>query len=269
MTKVTDPLVPQPALPSRSPTSGIDVVTTLAHFAIVTYLVDPQSLRRHLHSRFEPTTVLDDQGRERALVSVVPFLDLDFRLASCPWPKRRFGQINYRAYVIDTKTGEHVAWFFGTSLDSVLVNIPRHAWKLPWHRGRIRFDVNFDESRKLHTKYCMTAKSEWAPAELELEDSGRAVHELCGFEDFETGFRLLTHPIIGVFHRTDGKLGSYSIWHGQMCPTSGNVQHASFPLLDRLGLVEEGSLEENDSVMMQPVIDFTIYLPPVCLTRQH
>lgn len=37
----------------KTPTGGIDVETTLAHFAIVTYMVDPQVLRGLVSERFD------------------------------------------------------------------------------------------------------------------------------------------------------------------------------------------------------------------------
>src|SRR5262249_50775910 len=92
---------------------GLAVETTLQHFAIVTYHVDPSALRAHLHARFEPVCVTID-GAPRALVSVVSFLDRDFRFVAFPYVKASFGQTNYRAYVRDTENGDHVAWFFGT-----------------------------------------------------------------------------------------------------------------------------------------------------------
>lgn len=113
------------------PTGGIDAHTSMAHFAIITYCVDPEKLRPLVHERFELVTIPTERHGERALISVVPFLDLDFCFVNCPWPKFQFGQTNYRAYVIDRETGEHVVWFFGTSLDSVTNLIPRYFWKLP------------------------------------------------------------------------------------------------------------------------------------------
>jgi len=122
---------------TRKRPSGVDVDTTLSHFAIVTYLVAPDVLRRHVHTRFE-LDVINHNGFDaallhvpepfgsakfldrwhpptgfwdRLLVSVVPFVDQDFRFSKFPWLKRRFGQTNYRAYVTDTETGEHVVWF--------------------------------------------------------------------------------------------------------------------------------------------------------------
>jgi hypothetical protein len=96
---------------------ALDVRTRLRHFAIVTYAVDPAALRPHVHSRFDLDTVLDRDGRRCALISVVPFQDVDFAFLKCPWPRWSFGQTNYRAYVIDSVTGtkpgsshSHIRW---------------------------------------------------------------------------------------------------------------------------------------------------------------
>jgi len=246
----------------RPAPSWLTVETTLAHFALVTFEVEPEALRPHVHERFELECIPSAGGRPMALVSVVPFLDLDFRFVRCPWPKRSFGQTNYRAYVVDRETGAHVVWFFGTVLDSLAVQVPRHAWKLPWHRARMRFETAYDAERGRYTSYNLWTESAWAPAELELEDSGALANELRGFPDLETGLVLLTHPLTGYFHRRDGRLGSYSVWHPALRPTEARVRSASFPLLERLGLVPDGDLSSLHSVLLQPAIDFTIYLPP-------
>src|SRR6185436_1590011 len=109
----------EPSLLSRPVPGGLAAETTLLHFAIVTYLVDPSALRTHLHPRFEPDCIRIAGGVPRALVSAVTFLDRDFRFVVFPWFKSAFGQTNYRSYVTDTTTGDHVAWFFGTCLDSL------------------------------------------------------------------------------------------------------------------------------------------------------
>src|SRR5262245_34028098 len=107
-----------PDLLRKPPVTAWSAETTLRHFAIVTYWVEPDSLRPHLHPRFAPDVVRTGDGRAQALVSVVTFLDHDFRFAAVPWFARSFGQTNYRCYVTDTATGEHVVWFFGTCLSS-------------------------------------------------------------------------------------------------------------------------------------------------------
>ncbi len=108
----------------------------------------------------------------------------------------------------------------------------------------------------------MKTASKWAPAELELEDSGESISDLQGFPDSETDLVLLTHPTKGVFYRRDGRLGSYSIRHDRPEMTRGSAIEASFGLLADLDLVPPGDLSGIHSVPLQKSTDFTIYLPP-------
>lgn len=247
---------------TKSQTSGFDVETTLAHFAIITYMVEPAALRPHVHKRFELDCITSPDGTQKALISVVPFVDRDFHFVRFPWSKWVFGQTNYRAYVTDSETGEHVVWFFGTSLASITVNVPHFVWKIPWHKADISFSTQYDQERGRYSQYRMVAKSQWANAELELEDSGRPPQELIGFPDVESGLVVLTHPLYGYYYRRDGKLGGYSIWHDRLQTTQGRAKVAKFSLLQKLGLLSEGSLSEIHSVLIQPETRFTVYLPP-------
>ncbi|MCA9321607.1 MAG: DUF2071 domain-containing protein [Planctomycetes bacterium] len=247
---------------TRPPPGGIDVEATLSHFAIITYKVDPEKLRPHVHDRFDLDCILDRDGASKALVSMVPFLDRDFRLARYPWPRSSFGQTNYRAYVRDSRTGEHVVWFFGTALASIFVQIPRYLWKLPWHHARMRFETRYDEARHRYVDYRLSTQSKWAPCALELEDSGESPLELDGFSSLESALVLLTHPLRGYFYLRNGRLGTYTIWHDRLDMTLGRIRTATIPLFDRLGLVPEGDLSQVHSVLIQPETEFTIYLPP-------
>lgn len=247
---------------SRPPTRGIDVVATLEHFAIVSYAVDPDRVRPFLHPRFEPDTFTDAEGRPKLLVSMVPFEDQDFHFAALGWPRWRFGQTNYRTYVVDSATGERAVWFWGTTLDSWTVAVPRHLWQLPWHRGRIRFDCAFDPVSRRYTRYRMSTRSDWAPVEVVLEDTGQPITRLDGYPDLEAGLVILTHPMVGVFHRRGGGLGSYRIWHDRLACTIGRVLTARIGLFDRLGLVPYAEQASPHSVLIQPTTEFTIYLPP-------
>ncbi len=251
-----------PKLLSKAPLGRLAVETALEHFAIVTYWVDPAALQKHLHPRFEPDCIGASGSAPRALVSVVPFRDRDFRFAAFPWYRRSFGQTNYRAYVTDTLTGEHVAWFFGTCLDSLSVNVPRYLWKLPWHRAVMHFDCTYDETTARYEASEVNTRSTWSPGRLRIADSGHPPSELAGFSNLEAGMVLLTHPMKGYFRRRDGALGSYSIWHDRLAPTAGEVICAEFPLLERLGLVKHGDLGAVHSVLVQPSVEFAIYLPP-------
>jgi hypothetical protein len=251
-----------PALLLKPAPTILTAETTLKHFVTVTYAVDAAALRRHLHPRFEPDCIPFAGATAQALVSVVTFLDRDFRLAVFPWFRSQFGQTNYRSYVLDTATGEHVAWFFGTCLDSLAVAVPRHVWCLPWHRCRMTFDCRYDESSKRYSHLEVRTHSRWAPGRLEVQDSGESPQELLGFSHLEAGLVLLTQPTRGFYFRRDGVLGTYSIWHDRLRQSLGTVKVAEYGLLQDLGLVPLGDCRNVHSVLIQPSVDFTIYLPP-------
>ena len=142
--------------PRPTPT-GVDVLCKLQHFAIITYAVDPARFDGIFPDRFKLDTVQID-GKEKALISVVPFIDVDFTSAVYPFPKFTMGQTNYRIYIIDTATNERCVWFIGTTLDSWTLAIPRLLWNLPWYNGKVNFDCDFDEVQQIYLKYIMRGK---------------------------------------------------------------------------------------------------------------
>jgi uncharacterized protein YqjF (DUF2071 family) len=233
-----------------------DVLTTLADFAMVTWAIDPAAVACHLAPGFEPDVRVLDDGRRVAMVSAVAFRDLDFRFAIAPWLRLWMGQTNYRTYVI--RNGQRCAWFFGTSLTRPFVAIPRLWWKLPWHAAHMRFDVGWDGERCTH--YELTTRSRWGPAELVLEGSDRPMGRLDGFADAEETLVVLTHPLEGFYYRTDGRVGSYSIWHAPLDLAHARVATSRFPVLERLGLVTIG--QPVHSALVQRRTEFLIRLPP-------
>lgn len=247
----------------RPTPQGIDAVTTLRHFAIVTYAVPPERLAGLVHDRFEPDCV-ELGGARMALLSVVPFEDQNFRAATLPSPRMRCGQTDYRIYVRDRETGERAVWFLGTVLDSWTVVVPRFVWRLPWHRGWFDMRCEQDVSGR-YTKYWMDIQSSWAPAHLELAHEPATPLDLPGFPDLDTGLLVLTHPLVGFSKRRDGRLGSYSVWHERLTPTMGRVVYARFGLLDRLGLVPLAEQGHPHSVLIQAQTEFFVRLPPICL----
>lgn len=247
-------------LHDRPQPRGIDAICKLQHFAIITYAFDPQRFAGVMPSRFRLDTVLLD-GIEKALISVVPFIDVDFTSAVYPFPKFRMGQTNYRIYIVDTQTGEKCVWFLGTTLDSWTRIVPHHVWNLPWYAGDVRFDCKQGRDGTYLT-YLMHTRSEWAPAHVQLVGDPTASLSLAGFPDTETGQVFLTHPLRGFYHRRDGQLGTYRVWHKQLDVTAGRLLSADFGLLDRLGLVSRQEQQHPHSVLLEPVNEFTIYLPP-------
>ncbi|WP_422917938.1 DUF2071 domain-containing protein [Shewanella algae] len=244
----------------RPDPKGIDVLCKLQHFSIITYAVDPNRFQGLFPDRFE-LDLVDIDGQPRALISVVPFIDVDFTSAVYPFPKFRMGQTNYRIYIVDALTGEKCVWFIGTTLDSWTIVVPRYVWNLPWYPGKVDFDCEINSSG-LYTNYQMKTESHWAKASVHLVQEDSAELELPGFPDTETGLVYLTHPLAGFYHRRDGKLGTYRVWHDRLRVKAGQLLNAEFALLDNMGLVTHDEQQSPHSVLIEPVNEFTIYLPP-------
>lgn len=246
----------------RPPPKSTDVVAKLQHFALITYAVPAYRVRPLVDQRFDLDTY-DCPGRGSVVwVSMVPFQDRDFHFVGIPSLRFSFGQTNYRTYVIDRRTGQRAVWFFGTTLDSPSIILPRNVWKLPWHRGRIQFDCHYASGNKAYTRYRMRTASSWAPVEVELSDSGRPVTSLSGVPDFEGGLVVLTHPFVGVYTRRNGGLGAYRVWHEPLHCTEGRIVRARIALLHRLGLVSYREQRHPHSVLIQPQTEFLVLLPP-------
>lgn len=73
---------------------------------------------------------------------------------------------------------------------------------------------------------------------------------------------MVTHPLVGHYHRRDGRLGSYSIWHDRLRLKRARARRAYFALFERLGLLSADEQRTPHSVLVQPEAEFTIYLPP-------
>jgi hypothetical protein len=242
--------------PPRPASRWRDVTTTLADFAIITYAVEPSALASLLPPEFEPDVFTLDDGRRVAFVSAVPFRDLDFRFGFAPWLRFAFGQTNYRAYV--TYKGQRCVWFFGTSLATRWVWIPRYHWKLPWHHARIQLDAGWQGERCI--RYRLHTIADWGNAEAELEGSDELTGRLEGFSDAEETALVLTHPLAGYFTRRDGRLGTYSVWHERLKLHRGLARNARFEVFEKLSLVKPGAAPH--SVLIQRQTEFVIQLPP-------
>lgn len=252
------------ALHIRPKPSGIDVSCKLQHFAIITYAVSPSRFAGLLPERFK-LDIVEINGEERGLISVVPFVDVDFTSAAYPFPKFTMGQTNYRIYIRDQHTGERCVWFLGTTLDSWTLFIPRYLWNLPWHPGKVHFDCDFDQANGRYKSYYMHTAATWAPAEVKLTQPDDLTLQLDGFPDLETGLVYLTHPLTGFYYRRDGRLGTYRVWHDRLQVAPAKLVSADFGLLGRMGVVTLDEQQNPHSVLLEPINEFTIYLPPKVL----
>ena len=253
----------QDVLHPRPKPSGIDVQCQLQHFALITYAIDPEKFKDIIPTRFKLDTIIY-KGQKKALMSVVPFIDVDFTSAVYPFPKFRMGQTNYRVYVIDQETQQRCVWFIGTTLDSWTLIVPRTVWMLPWHPAKIDFDCQQD-NLGYYQSYKMHTQSAWANAQVELQQSAEDSWQYAGFPDLEHYLVYLTHPLAGFYHRRDGKLGTYRVWHDRLHPKPAQLISAHFDLLIRLDLVGLEDQQYPYSALIEPINTFTIYLPPTVL----
>ncbi|MBP8252737.1 MAG: DUF2071 domain-containing protein [Herpetosiphon sp.] len=245
------------------PTGGLDVLSDLQHFALINYALPKARLERYIPSQYFEIPEFNIGGKPMALMSAVPFVDVDFHfLHLSPFLKFHFGQTNYRVYVIDKRTCEHAVWFFGTTLGSIVVAIPKFVWRIPWHYARYDVDCQYDQSQQRYTHYYYHVKSSWANARIELEDTGRSLEIVEGFDSLDAVKFIITHPLAGYFYRSDRRLGTYSVWHDEINCTMGKPRDLYFGLYERLGLLSREEMQQPHSIFISPLTKFTVFLPP-------
>lgn len=236
---------------------GLDATTTLRDFAIVTFAVDPDRLAGVLPAGLAPEIRTLDDGRRRGFVSAVSFRDVDFRFAFAAWLRRSFFQTNYRAYVRDPD-GRQAVFFFGTTLDSRLVAVPRRLWGMPWHPGRTSIEATWTDGAC--AAYRHRCDGDWGAADVELAGSAERAGRLDGFSDADDTAQILTHPLDGWFRRSDGRLGRYAVWHERLPMTVGHAMRARYAVFEDLGLVAPAAVPH--SVLLAPSVGFDVLLPP-------
>lgn len=241
----------------------LDARTTLRDFAMVSYDVDPVWLSSLLPSGYglKPEVVTLADGRRRAFVSAVNFVDRDFRFQLAQVIRASFVQTNYRAYV--RRHGERAVWFFGTTLASRLSILPRVLWGMPWHRVEANLHARWQGDRCI--EYASSSRGRWGGAELRLVGTGDPISALDGFAAPDQAALVLTHPLTGFFAHRRGGVGRYSVWHERLRPTLGRAIEARFTVFEQLGLV--GSAQEPHSVLLQPSTEFVVLLPPTRISR--
>lgn len=237
---------------------GLDAATTLEHFALVTFAVDPAALRSTLPAGLEPEVRQLDDGSERGFVSAVSFRDVHFRFAFAPWLRLSFFQTNYRTYV-RAPDGRRAVFFFGTTLDSPFVAIPRIAWRMPWHGGATVIEAEWAADGRCLT-YRHRSTGRWGAAEVAISGTDQPMGRLDGFADEDDAAVVLTHPLDGYFVRPNGRLGRYSVWHARLELQRGVARVARYAVFEELGLVAPNAVPH--SVLLQRATDFDVLLPP-------
>jgi hypothetical protein len=241
------------------PMGRLAALTTLEDIAIVSFDIDPDMLASHLPAWLEPDVFPLADGRRRALVSAVTFRDVDFRFRLAPFVRLRMIQTNYRAYV---RAGEQRAvWFFGSTLSTGIVRVPRVLWQMPWTRVTATLQASWDATAC--RSWGSRAVGDWGGYDIELEGLSEPMGCLDGFADEAEAALVLTHPMTGYYRRLDGGIAGYHVWHAPMDPTRGRAIRTRYDALERVGLIAPG--QAPHSVLLDRRSDFRIYLPPIRL----
>jgi len=237
---------------------GLDATTTLQDFGLVTFDVDPGRLTAVLPPGLDPEIRTLDDGRRRGFVSAVSFRDVDFRFELATWLRVSFFQTNYRAYVRGPD-GQRAVFFFGTTLDSPLVSLPRRLWGMPWRPGSTTIEAIWDGANVCRA-YRHRCTGRWGTADVELVGSNEPLGRLDGFVDTDDAAHVLTHPLDGYFLHPRAWLGRYAVWHERLRPALGIARRARYTVFEDLGLVEPGAAPH--SVLLQRATPFDVLLPP-------
>ncbi|MBI1289649.1 hypothetical protein GC173_00200 [bacterium] len=249
----------------RRPAAGrLDAVTRLRHFALINYAVPAVRLRPHIPGDLFEIEEFPIGGRPMALLSIVPFVDKDFRFPGLlPGLSWRFAQTNHRVYVRHRRTGEKSVWFLGTTLGHWSVAIPRTLWSMPWYRARYRVDCQYSRLEGRYRHWSFEADSDWASLRYDLQDTGEPVRSMEGFRSRAEFLLTMTNPVTGYFKRLDGRLGRYSIWHPLMTRlTRASVKSAWCGLYERLEIMSREELARPHSAFLLPQVTFQVSLPP-------
>ncbi len=227
--------------------------TTLDDFAVVTFRVETDRLRRRVPDEFTPTELSFSDGTSGSLVSVVVFVERDFAFRFAPFVRISGPLVDYRTY--GSVGDEDGVYVFGTSLDHPLVAVPRVLWRMPWTRERVEIDATWSATDvRLHVTDRRTGG-----LELRLAGTDAPVGGLDGFVDADAAIGALTHPLIGWYGATD-HVRRYSVWHDVLPARSAKVEHACVPVFAELDLVT-GDVPVHSGLVV-PTARFDIHTPP-------
>ena len=180
-----------------------DVSSTLRDFAITTWDVSAEKLQSFLPNGLTADTFEFSDGRTRAFVSAVTFLNTRFYVHFAPFVRLQCEQTNYRAYI--RRGNERAVWFFGTTLASRFVLLPRHAWQLPWHYATVKRTSEWTGDALKSLDWTATASG--AAERLLVKGTGKPLAKLEGFSSLEQTHHVLAHPLVGYCRRPHKSVG--------------------------------------------------------------
>ena len=196
---------------------------------------------------------------EKAFISIVILRCRDVHLASIPFPRFDYYQLNLRTYVIDPSTGNQAVYFLKSGVTSLPVSTTTRVFGLAWQHIKLTIDI---ENGNKQNQFSYFVKGEWeSEIELHIKRNKTGNVDLSPFVTMESAVNYLVRPLIG-FYRWKGNVGRFEIRHPEVHPVTLYLNSFRFGLLDRSTLLEPDELIRPHSVLFVPEARFTIYLPP-------
>ena len=227
----------------------------LTDMLYVSYLVPAGQLAGHLPEGLEPALV----DGENVFVSLVIFRGKTSAMAMVPSPRIPFDQVNIRTYVIDPVTKKPAVYFVRCGISGRLITfLYRVLSGMPVEH--VPFVI--EAERDYGGRYRMhTVRGDWqGPFHVSATEVLPALVELEPFPDVAAAIGYLIDPLIG-FYLDRGRLKRLEVYHKPLVPRVFSADTVSFPILDRLGIVDRQGDERPHNILLVPFTPFHIYLP--------
>ena len=228
----------------------------IQNFALVTHAVPAERVRAHVPERFRLQTFVDDDGREKALVSANGFCNRQTHLSGLRYPAHDFDQVTFRTYV-DFR-GRRGSYFFGTYVST------RLSWVGQFSVARNTWLADFDVDVRLATDGYESYRCRAAGPRGEVAYRVEAAEAPAAKVPFTTGDDLagfITHRLWGFTKSPAGIQIQGRVDHRRMHPFSGRLLEGNCGFWERMGILEPDEFEDAYSVLVEPSVRFTLFPP--------
>ena len=227
----------------------------LNNVVYVSYMVPAERIF-HLVPDKLPLAMVDG---DKAFISIVLLRCRDVHLASLPFPRFDYYQLNVRTYVIDPHTGNQAVYFLKSGVTSFPVSIATRIFGLSWQYIKLIVNVENGDNR-VPLSYDITGEWE-GEIEIHTQRNMSGDVDMSPFISMESAVNYLVRPLIG-FYRWGNGVGRFRIRHPEVYPEIMKLGFFQFPVLDELNVLKADELLEPHSVLHIAEARFTIYLPP-------
>ena len=241
---------------SMSATKGaLSVDMFLRDMLYVSYLLPAERVRPIVPASLALATI-----ENHVFVSLVIFRGKTTALTGIPSPRFPFDQVNVRTYVIDPITGMPSVYFVRCGISSGLITfLYKLVSGMPVEHIGYRIDADPD-TEGVYTSYSATGN--WhGDFSLNVREAAPVLETLPPFGSVQEAVDYLIDPLVG-FYAAGSKMLRLEVFHPPLVPRVGAIEHARFPYLSLLGLLDVEAISRPHNVLLIPKTPFHIYLPP-------